>query len=340
MQVTLNIPALFATFPEIDANAIDELHLEALKKLLSRSKQRDAVSIDFEAWLYRQFIGQECSEKQIPFASLTASLDGLDGGSGLWMRADPVYLYPDIHSLILQDPAQLKLTSDEREELADTIRPLFKDYGATFYTPSSTRWYLHFENTVPQLECTPLYDALMKPVNDYLPAGADYRRWHTLFNEIQILLNQSTVNENREYYGLQPVNSLWFWGLGQLPKSSGAVFDCCIGGNDYVQALCQHTANRHKTLIDGISVSRYQDSALVLEDRLLTAQRLNDPGEWLQALQLADKEVIAPLLDGLQRGDIRKLNIMTDSNHQFGCTSGGIKSFWKRSRRISSFLLH
>jgi|GEM_PF-6238681 len=340
MQVTLNIPALFAEFSEIDANVIDELNLWAFRKLLSRSVQRDAASMDFEAWLYRQFIRQECSEKQIPFASLTASLDGLNGGTGVWMRADPVYLYPDMHSLILQDPTKLNLTTDEREELADTIRPLFKDYGATLHTPSSTRWYLQFHDSVPELECTPIYDALMKPVNEYLPTGADYRRWHTLFNEIQMLLNQSTVNENREYYGLQPVNSLWFWGLGKSPENPGSAFDCCIGGDAYVQALCQHTANRHKSLIDGISVSRYQNNALVLEDRLLIARRLNDPALWLNALQLAEEQVIRPLLDGLWQGDIQQLNIMSDSHHQFDCTSGRIKSFWKRSRPISLFLLH
>ena len=116
MEITLNIPALFTTFSEINAEAIDGLNLHAFKRLLSRSNIRDAASVEYEALLYRQFIGQDCAVEQIPFASLTASLDGLDGSSGTWMRADPVYLYPDTHSLILQDPRHLNLTADERDE--------------------------------------------------------------------------------------------------------------------------------------------------------------------------------------------------------------------------------
>ncbi|MCW8964780.1 MAG: hypothetical protein OQL16_13375 [Gammaproteobacteria bacterium] len=339
MQVTLNIPALFTTFSEIDATAIDDLNLVAFKKLLSRSKALAAISTDYEAWLFQVFTGHDVPASQIPFASLTATMDGLDGKNGFWMRADPVYLYADTHSLILQDPGGLNLTFAERDELADVIRPLFDEYGATLHTPTAARWYLHFEHAAPQIECTPLYEALMKPANSYLPTGEDSRRWHTLFNEIQMVLNQSTVNENREYYGLQPVNSLWFWGLGASPQNPGAAFDCCIGGNDYVQALCRHTSNRHKLLHEGITVSRYQDNALVLEDRLLTAQRLNSPEQWLKALQLADQEVIAPLVAGLHQGDIRKLFLGTDNGQQFECSSVGIRKFWKRARPLSAYLL-
>jgi len=339
MEVTLNIPALFTTFTEIDATAIDDLNLVALKKILTRSTAQNAVTADYEAWLFQAFTGQDAQARQIPFASLTASMDGLDGQNGFWMRADPVYLYADTHSLVLRDPRELNLTFAERDELADNIRPLFADYGATLHTPTATRWYLHFEDTAPQIECTPLYEALMKPANSFLPTGEDSRRWHTLFNEIQMVLNQSSVNENREYYGQQPINSLWFWGLGACPQNSGAAFDCCIGGGDYVQALCRHTSNRHKMLRDGITVSRYQDNALVLEDRLLTAQRLNSPEQWLQALQLTDQEVITPLLAGLRQGDIRKLVIRTDSQQQFACTTLGIKKFWKPGCPLSTILL-
>ena len=339
MEVTLNIPALFARFDEIDYRSIDDLSLVALKKILSRAVKHEMTSIDYDTWLYQAFIGQPLSARKIPVGSLTASLDGLPGESGYWMRADPVYLYPDTHSLVLQDPRQLNLTADERDDLAEAIRPLFSDYGASLHAATNTRWYLHFENDAPELDCTPLPDVLMKPVNNYLPSGRDSRRWHILFNEIQMVLNQSPINEYREYYGQQPVNSIWFWGLGSSPASKGEGYGCCIGGDEYVQSLCRHTSNLHRSLHDGITVSRYQDSALVVEDRLLMAQRLNDPEQWLQSLQQVDFEVMTPLLDRLRRGNIRKLHIISDSDRRFECTSTGIKKFWKRALPVSSFLL-
>ena len=339
MEATLNIPALFARFSEVDSRVIDELNLAALKKILSRAVVHETDVSDYDAWLYKAFTGQQLPTKQIPYASLTASLDGLAGDVGFWMRADPVYLYPDTHSLVLQDPGQLNLTVDERDDLADLIRPLLSDYGARLYTPAATRWYLQFENDPPELECSPLPEVLMKPVNNYLPTGRDSRRWHTLFNEIQMVLNRSPINEYREYYGQQPVNSLWFWGPGVSPESRDGGYGCCIGGDEYVQSLCRHTSSLHRSLHDGITVSRYQDSALLVEDRLLIAQRLNDPEQWLHSLQRIEHEVMMPLLAQLRRGNIRKLHIISDSDRRFECSSTGIKKFWKRALPVSSFLL-
>lgn len=340
MQVTLNIPALFTTFAEIDAGRIDGLELTALKKLLSHSKRQEVASMEYETWLYQQFTGQHCAASEIPFAGLTAEHDGLDGSAGVWMRADPVYLYPDTHSLIMQDPRHLKLTTDESSELANLVRPLLDDYAATLHTPTASRWYLHFKNESPQLACTPLYEAVMKPANTYLPSGTDGRRWLTLFNEIQMLLNQSAVNESRVQQGLQPVNSLWFWGLGRLPENPGPVFDCCIGGDEYVQALCSLTGVRHQSLMEGMTMSSYQENALVLVESLLTARRFNNPEQWLSALQQVDSEVIAPLLDGLKQADIKQLTLVSDNGHRYECTARDIKAFWKRRRPASSFLLH
>lgn len=339
MEVILHIPALLNPFEEIDAQAIDELGLQALKKLLSRALPVTGEPADYESWLYNAFTGQQSQTHQIPYASLTASLDGLQGHEGFWMRADPVYLYPDSHSLILRDPAEIGLTPDERDELADAIRPLLVDYHATLHTPTASRWYLHFEDHEPRLQCTPLFEALMQPVNQYLPAGPDSRRWHTLFNEIQMVLNRLSVNENREYYGLPPVNSLWFWGPGKSPAKTGAAFDCCIGGGDYVRALCRHSSNRYKSLDDGIGVSRYQDNALVVDERLLDALRLNDPRQWLQALQQVEVEVVTPLVKALRQGDIRSLRLLSDADRQFECSSIGIRKFWKAGSPLSTFLI-
>lgn len=339
MDVTLHIPALFPQFPEIGSSDIEQLSLPGLSKLLARAASIKHEAVQHEQWLYERFIGISCSVKDIPFASLTARIDGLDAANGWWMRADPVYLYPDTHSLVMQDPRTLGLSKDEREDLARDLKPLFGDYGATFYTPSSGRWYLGFDEQPPAIDCTPIHDVLMQPIGSYLPTGEDSRRWHTLFNEIQMVLNQSMVNESREYSGRQPVNSLWFWGLGKVPGQSGPVCDCCIGGGEYVQSLCLHTGSRHKSLLDGLSMSRYQNSALIVEDRLLHSLRINAPEQWLTGLQQIDREVITPLIKGLAQGDIRKLEIVSDAETAFECTSTTIKAFWKRPRSVARHLI-
>ena len=52
----------------------------------------------------------------------------------------------------------------------------------------------------------------------YLPTGKDGKQWHTVLNEMQILLHTAQVNIERERRGDLPINSLWFWGSGRLPQ--------------------------------------------------------------------------------------------------------------------------
>ena len=339
MEVTLNIPALIAESAEISSDDIDHLSLPGFQSIFSRAARQQYESFPYEEWLFQQFTGSRCKLNQLPVASLTAAVDGLDSSTGWWMRADPVYLHPDTHSLILQDPKGLSLTMAERDELADNVRSLFADYGASFHTPSTSRWYLHFAEQPPAVTCTPLFEAIMQPVNDLLPEGAERRRWHTLFNELQMVLNQSMVNENRSYYGQQLVNSLWFWGLGQKPQTTSPAYGCCIGGGDYVQALCRHTSNRHRHLADGITVSRYQDNALIVDERLLSAHRVRQPGQWLTALADVEREIMQPLWQGLKRGDISRLRLLTDDGSLYAISPSQARAFWKRLRPLSSFLL-
>lgn len=339
MDVTLHIPALFPRFSEIGAGEIEQLSLPGLSKLLARSSKTRQEPVPHEQWLYEHFTRISCDVVYIPFAALSARIDGLDGATGWWMRADPVYLYPDTHSLVMQDPKTLGLSKEERDDLVLDLEPLFSEYNARFHAPSSTRWYLSFDEQPPAIDCTPIHDVLMKPIGSHLPTGEDSRRWHTLFNEIQMVLNQSMVNESRHYSGRQPVNSLWFWGLGQVPAQSGPVSDCCIGGGEYVQSLCLHTGSRHKSLQDGLSMSRYQNNALIVEDRLLHALRVNAPEQWLNGLQQVDREIITPLIGALAQGEIRKLEIVSDANIAFECTSTAIKAFWKRPRPVTRHLI-
>ena len=339
MDVTLHIPALFPRFPEIDPRDIEQLSLPGLSTLLAKATTVEREAKPHEQWLYERFTGLDTQVKDIPFASLTARMDGLDAASGWWLRADPVYLYPDTHSLVLQDPKTLGLSKDECDELARDLEPLFSDYGATFHAPSSARWYLRFDGEPPEIECIPVQDVVMQPVNNHLPSGTDSRRWHTLFNEIQMVLNQASVNKDRELSGRQPVNSLWFWGLGKQPVQSGPVCDCCMGGGEYVQSLCLHTNSRHKPLMDGLLMSRYQNSALIVDDRLLDSSRKNDPQQWLSGLRQIDQEIIVPMVEGLKAGGIRRLEVVSDTDIAYQCTSTTIRAFWKRPRPVSRHLI-
>ncbi len=347
MKVTLSVPALFPTFDEIGADDIDHSELDSLKRFLSCSSMQSVRNIPYESWLYGQFTGDILPLRQIPVANLTAMLDGLidadESSTGCWMRADPVYLYPDTQSLVLQDPQQLNLQPDEIDRIRDTIAPLLESYDAALHTPHCRRWYLWFAGDAPDLICTPVHEALMRPVHQYLPQGRDLRRWHTLLNEIQMVLATLDVNLRRQEQRQLPVNSLWFWGNGRLSFPGSANYDYFCGGSELLESLCMYSNSCYSPIgyepDDSLAVLGDQVRGLVVYESLLRARQLNDPGLWLSALQNFECEVIAPLVRRLRGGGIRELLLVSDSGLRFVCSRRRIHSFWRRMRPVSRYLL-
>lgn len=344
MRAELYIPGLFPEFDAISAADLDSCSLGQMKKLLGRSKLHTIDVCDYESQMYELFTGESLTSHELPMASLYAGLDNVVQNPGhsdrlRLMRADPVYLYPDTHTLVMQDPEKINLAADEIAMIRDAINPLLDDYDAQLLTPHPHRWYLLFNKECPGLQCTPLHQVLMKSVNDDLPRGDDARRWHTLFNEIQMVLATLEVNVWRQERGEMPVNSLWFWGNGKAPVLSQTNFDCCVSDGDFLKALCHLSKSRFKSLKEGIHVSRYQDSSVITYERLLKASRLNDPQSWLNALEACENEVIAPVVSMIQSGDITEITLITDAGKAFSLNKMGMRSFWKGRQPVSHYLL-
>lgn len=335
MNITLNIPTLFPAFREIGAEDYNRLQLDAITRILSCASMQQVPEVLYENWLFAQFGGKLTQSGEIPLASLTAIQDGLNGKEGCWMRADPVYLYPDTHSLILQDPAQLNLQPREVERICCAIQPLLEDYGVILHTPNAMRWYMQFIDDAPDLLCVSLHDALMKPVNTLLPQGKDSRRWHTLFNEIQMVLASLDINHLRKEQGHPPVNSLWFWGIGPYPLLRSCEYDCCIGEGDLLRSLCLATNSQFKSVNDDLRAFSCQNNALIVYEKLRWARQANDPLRWLDELQQLEHGMMQSLYTRLRSGNIQSLIIITDQGRQYLCTAGSLRKFWIRSRQAS-----
>lgn len=134
-----------------------------------------------------------------------------------WLRADPVWLRPDLTTARLMAWGNLGLTADEAAALIAPLKPLFGDAGFPIETREPEAWVLHAprESRLPEFP-HPL-EALGDDAFPHLPEGPEARRWRSLMGEAQVLLHQHPVNAERARRGLPPANSLWFWGGGLLP---------------------------------------------------------------------------------------------------------------------------
>ena len=239
-------------------------------------------------------------QQDSPLAPITAAYDGLNVSRGYWLRVDPVHLEVGLRGMTLLDAENVGLSGTEAEALAASLKPLFKEAGWHLLAPVPGRWYGHPADAI-KLKTTPLDEVTTRQVNSALPVGPDAARAMHLVNEAQILLHDHPVNQARDRRGQMPINSLWLWGGGEMPKAERR-FRQVLAGQTEALALAQLSGSASAPCpgcLRDIPLTR--STLLVLPEfpadaRAEDAARLD--GDWFM-----------PLLRGLQSGRIRHASL-------------------------------
>jgi len=126
---------------------------------------------------------------------------------GLWVRADPIQLLPDLNAVWVRTGGRLEPDHPALPELTE----LFAEEGLVFELPQPERAYLRLD-ALPDCRFQPPQSLAGLSLDHALPDGPDARRWKRLLNEAQVILHQ--------YRDRSEVGGLWFWGPGQLPPRS------------------------------------------------------------------------------------------------------------------------
>lgn len=192
---------------EFAAEVCAGLHLPALQKILARGASTgSARTSDPRLSLEDALCGLFGAGAVAP---VSAAFDGLDEGH--WLRADPVHVRLQREQVVLLPVA---VSVEESVQFCASLNEHFAGQGMAFFAPHPARWYVRL-NESPDITTVPLSQAAGRNIHGNLPTGAESRRWHQLFNEIQMLLFAHPLNEAREARGEAPVNSVWFWGNAQ-----------------------------------------------------------------------------------------------------------------------------
>lgn len=250
---------------------------------LGRSN-RDSVEPGDVAQLQRHF---SLTPASWPVAALTRQLDVGDAGEGCWLRADPAYVVPDMHGARMMGyGGTLQLDAEDTAQLLPMLKPLFGDHGFLLDAPVPSRWYLQLPSGSPLPEFSSPDDVLGDDLFGHLPAGELGRRWRALLTESQVLLHQHPWNQQRIAQGKPAINSLWFWGAGNLPAAVTSPHVQVRSRDALLQALAKAA---------GI---RGNDEQQV--DALVDLRQL-------RSLEQLGSEAIRPLLAALARGELQKL---------------------------------
>lgn len=247
-----------------------------------------------------------------PIAALARQADVGDAAGAAWLRADPVWLRPDINGVRLMAHGEaLALGRADADALLDALRPLFEEAGFALDAPHPARWYLR----LPEGERLPAFsdpgDALGEDIFEHLDISPEARRWRTFASEAQVTLHNHPFNARRAARGQSPVNALWFWGGGRLPAAPSHHALAGYSSDDTARAL----------------------AAAGGQGAALPSRFEGRPGvydlEGTRDLQWIERYWLAPALDALAAGGIAALCLDDGDGWRFEARRGDALRFWR-----------
>ena len=152
----------------------------------------------------------------LPWAALQAEALGLDGRQAAWGLLTPVQLHAGTEQVSLGLPTDLQLDEVTSRQLLALVRPLFESEGLRLQWAGPLQW-LASHVLFDGLATASLDRVSGRHLDPWLAGQRTARLIHRLQSEVQMLLHEHPLNQQRESQGLPLVNSFWLSGCGRLP---------------------------------------------------------------------------------------------------------------------------
>jgi hypothetical protein len=218
------------------------------------------------------------SERYPPYAAISALGSGLEGDHH-WLRVDPVELQVDAGNIYLMGRDHLLLKESESLQLLSTLNALLNEEGLRIIPGAVDEWYLRLPIAAP-ITTYPLSEVVGKDIRPFLPGGDQQKSWRKLLTELQMLLFSHPVNNHRLAMNQPLINSVWFWGEGQITRPYPL--------KDYQVIFSDHT------FVKGMHRLSTQKVPLINSHEVaLNHCCFDEPGEYLITLD--------PLQQGMER---------------------------------------
>jgi len=340
-HITLVIPGLFDSLSR--QNQVMPRY-NALEMLLAKSDKSLYEADSYHDYILKQYQVELKTAGCVAAVSRFADSAYLD--NNLWMQLTPVFLNADKDRLILQGQSMLSIKQREADKLISELNDCYKEDGWRFESYDPERWYVSIDKH-PDSLFHGYFDALGRNVEHYLPRGKDQTEWHRVVNEIQMLFHASEVNQVRIENSHYPINSVWCWGIGEIPQSVNSHWHMVYTNDVFCKGLAMLS---HNPVFD------LPEHADVLQKNILSDAGVKQDHEELQnlvVLQQSEEDCLSldfshytkriseleenwfqPLLNQLKQGLCASITLIACNGFSYRIEKKHLRRFWRRQKPI------
>ncbi len=334
--IDLLVPGLLGPMP-----ALREIEVSPQAKFLESALSRaDVGSIDAHGYAATLFhlLGITASDsRHLPTAPFCRLADGAMHDDIYWLQASPVYLRPDGDGLLLFDAEVLDITLDEARQLVDLVQEHFsdRDWKLEIYDPQ--RWYLGLEHQ-PDIKTYPLSDVIGRNIDSFLPVGSEAMFWHSLMNEMQMLLHMGGVNQKREGGGQLPINGIWLHGGGSFQSVERTVYTSIFADEPLVRGMAlasgKDPVRLPRNSMEFVSKS---GRSLMVYDALERSVLNADPYGWGESVELFDRW-LESLLQAVRSKQLDGIDIYPCNGQVYRVDANSLRRFWRRRKPLGHYI--
>lgn len=233
---------------------------------------------------------------------------------------------------VMKDYSAGHITTKEAGQIIRFIDKRMGNKEFAFHPGISYRHLLVWKNGQEKIRCTPPHDITGKKIRGHLPEGRGADKLLALMHRSWEVLASSPVNQKRIYKGMNPANSVWFWGQGRksgMPKFKdkynlkGALISAVDllkgmgmtagfeiinvkGATGYIDTNYTGKANA------ALRTLKTHDIVYVHVEAPDEAGHNGDIGNKIRAIEDFDEKVLGTIMKGLRRFDEYSILLLPD----------------------------
>ena len=305
---------------------------KSLQQILKRSDYTKSDTSGYYPTIASQFESDDFDKQMLPVAAVSSYGQSGKLSSDIKMHISPVHIQADKDRLILQGGEILSIKAEEAEQLINELNVTYQEDQFRFECINHQCWSVTLPK-LPDCQFHLLEDVLGRSVEPFLPQGNAQLFWHRFLNEVQMLFHASDVNQMRLENNQIPVNSVWCWGCGQLPRKVSTRLNQVVSNELFVTGLALLAGIKTKVLpiradllIDHLSEGGYLVVFDLDERDLLSI----DPMHHQQRLEQLDANWFAPLLNALKKGHLASIRLSDTNGKSYYLKKSHLRRFWRK----------